>query len=392
MQTRPIFHRGLRPAAVSLLSSLGLLAGLLALGAVPARADFTVSSAFDNSPYTISATQHSLVTENIIVQADGVLNIEAGGSVTGKIFVQGGTLNVSGGSVQHAGDFGAIQVVGGTLNLFAGLVSNSSSYGIFAQFGTTNIFGGTVTGFPGIYCSFGIVYINGCGLQRSGGLSGTLTGHLANGQEISTTFQGSIILHNLPTAITVTPPSGTTAIANTSTATGIGATVNFSPVSATDACGGSVPVSYSDGHTPGSFFPLGTTLVTATIPGAAGPYTFYVTVAYAPFGVLQPINTDGTSVFKAGRTVPVKFVLTGASAGITDAVATLSYTWLDGGTDAVNEADAPGQATSGNQFRYDATSGCYVFNWSTQGLAPGHYLLSINLGDGVVRTVKVGLR
>ena len=74
-------------------------------------------------------------------------------------------------------------------------------------------------------------------------------------------------------------------------------------------------------------------------------------------------------------------------------MATLSYTWLSGGTGTVNEAaDAPGQATSGNQFRYDPTSGCYTFNWSTSGLPAGQYLLSINLGDGVVRTVPVGLR
>jgi hypothetical protein len=32
-------------------------------------------------------------------------------------------------------------------------------------------------------------------------------------------------------------------------------------------------------------------------------------------GVLAPINADGSSVFKAGRAVPVKYLLTGEDAG-----------------------------------------------------------------------------
>jgi hypothetical protein len=50
------------------------------------------------------------------------------------------------------------------------------------------------------------------------------------------------------------------------------------------------------------------------------------------------------------------------------------------------------KATEGNPFRSDPTSGCYILNWSTSGLAPGYYLLHIDLGDGVERTIKVGLR
>jgi hypothetical protein len=74
-------------------------------------------------------------------------------------------------------------------------------------------------------------------------------------------------------------------------------------------------------------------------------------------------------------------------------VATLSYSWAGSGTGPVNEtADATNGATEGNQFRYDPTSGCYLFNWNTSGLAAGSYELSINLGDGVSRTIKVGLR
>ena len=41
--------------------------------------------------------------------------------------------------------------------------------------------------------------------------------------------------------------------------------------------------------------------------------SFMVSVAYAWSGVLQPVNADGSSVFKLGSTVPVTFQLTGPS-------------------------------------------------------------------------------
>ena len=58
----------------------------------------------------------------------------------------------------------------------------------------------------------------------------------------------------------------------------------------------------------------------------------------------------------------------------------------------MNEAVSTSQATAGNLFRYDASAGQYIFNWNTKGLAVGTYLLRIDLGDGVTRSVTVGLR
>lgn len=114
---------------------------------------------------------------------------------------------------------------------------------------------------------------------------------------------------------------------------------------------------------------------------------------YSWTGVLRPINADGSSIFKAGSTVPVKFMLTGDDAGITDLVATLSYAKLSSGVvGTINEADTKATASAGNQFRYDATSGQYIFNWSTKGLSSGAYRLFIDLGDGVEHTVDVSLK
>jgi hypothetical protein len=99
--------------------------------------------------------------------------------------------------------------------------------------------------------------------------------------------------------------------------------------------------------------------------------------------VLQPVNADGSSIFKLGATVPVKFALIGYSAGITDATAKLTFRKVDNvieGTEV--EATSTSAATTGNLFRYDAESGQYVFNWGTKGLEQGTYKLTIDPGDG----------
>jgi hypothetical protein len=118
-----------------------------------------------------------------------------------------------------------------------------------------------------------------------------------------------------------------------------------------------------------------------------------VTVTYGWSRVLQPINIDGSSVFKAGTTVPVKFLLTGACAGISDLSATLSFAKINNYvSSAINEAISTSSATSGNLFRYDPSSAQYIFNWSTKNLTTGTYQLLIDFGDGVPRTVGLGLR
>lgn len=110
-------------------------------------------------------------------------------------------------------------------------------------------------------------------------------------------------------------------------------------------------------------------------------------------GVLQPVNPDGSSVFKAGSTIPIKFQLTGDFASNTTLPATLSFTKISNGIEGpVNESTSTSAATVGNLFRYDATSQTYIFNWSTKGLTAGTYRLYIDLGDNVTRTIDLGLR
>jgi hypothetical protein len=191
-----------------------------------------------------------------------------------------------------------------------------------------------------------------------------------------------------------TAPALTVSGNKTATASSAGgATVTYTAPTATDIVDGSVAASCDKAS--GSLFPLGSTTVTCTATDAAGntgSKSFTVTVTAAWSNVLQPINADGSSVFKLGSTVPVKFQLTGASAGIGNLVAHLYLQRIGEAGAGELEAISTSSATTGNLFRYDATAGQYIFNLGTKTLKAGAYELRIDLGDGVIRTVKITLR
>lgn len=110
-------------------------------------------------------------------------------------------------------------------------------------------------------------------------------------------------------------------------------------------------------------------------------------------GVLQPINADGSSIFKLGRTIPVKFRLTGADAGRSDLVATISVRMVTGNVLGDEyEISSTSAASTGNEFRYDASGDLYIFNLGTSNLSAGTFQISIDLGDGSTNTVNISLR
>jgi hypothetical protein len=195
------------------------------------------------------------------------------------------------------------------------------------------------------------------------------------------------VIDTLAPALTL--PGTLTAIATSAS----GATVSYS-ASATDRCDGAIIPSCTPAS--GSTFAPGASTVTCNATDAHGNKatgTFQVLVQYAWSGILQPINSDGSSIFKLGRTVPVKFQLTGASARISNAVATLSVAKVSSNiTGTYVEAVSTSAATTGNTFRYDSTSGQYIFNLSTSNLSTGTWQLLIDLHDGVARTVVISLR
>jgi hypothetical protein len=339
MQTRPISRRGLRPAVVSRLAALPLLAALLALGAAPARATSGTISAPWTGPLPIE------------VNSPETLTITAGGSVTSDpevpaIVVKGGTLIISGGSVTGDGSPG-IAVSGGTVNISGGSISGPGAHGVLNDGGTVNITGGSIS--DAIENFSGTVNITG----------GSISGVLNDG--------GTLIIAGGSISVGIGNLSGTVSLFGCLTL----------------AADGYLTGTLQDGRrisTP--TFGLSQTNLIRT---CAGPYEWS--------GFLPPINPDGSSVFKLGRTVPVKFALTGASAGITNAVARLFVAKVSNnvvGTE--EEGDSSAAATEGNLFRYDS-SGEYVFNLGTSGLTEGTYELHVDLGDGdLTRSVRIGLR
>ena len=133
--------------------------------------------------------------------------------------------------------------------------------------------------------------------------------------------------------------------------------------------------------------------------GADDDYSFAyhagtLRILYAFSGFLQPIDADGSSIFKLKSTVPVKFALSDASgAAVSTAQATLSVAKVDNGIVGTDvEAISTAAATTGNEFRYDATSQQYVFNWSTKGLSKGTYQLIASLDDGSSHSVIISLK
>lgn len=187
---------------------------------------------------------------------------------------------------------------------------------------------------------------------------------------------------------------------------------SFAP---TDAISLIDPTRTSDTWTPPSTATgVGTYTYTATAFDNAGrdeseTRTYTRTYGAAFGGIQQPINGgltpdfgDDNSRVKLGSTLPVKFKLTCGTTPITDAVAKLTVKLADTNPDAgVDEVISTAAATTGNLFRYDSTSGQYIFNLNTKAgytnpdgtttsfTSMGTYRLSILLDDSTSRSVNV---
>jgi hypothetical protein len=187
---------------------------------------------------------------------------------------------------------------------------------------------------------------------------------------------------------TLTLPADLTVIALNAS----GAAVSFT-ASANDLVDGSVAVTCSPAS--GSMFPLGTTTVNCSATDSHGNNAsgnFTVTVQYATTGVkcggipghqvLQPINTEGSSVFKQGSVVPVKFRICSAD-GTTirtpDVISSFRLIKIiSKGTASI--VDQPVlSSTSDAAFRSGNQQ--WIFNLSTKNLTAGNtyvYLITLN--------------
>jgi hypothetical protein len=205
----------------------------------------------------------------------------------------------------------------------------------------------------------------------------TITCTASNGISIASASFTAYVVDTTAPVVTVPAPITATA------ATSAGTPVTFT-ATANDLVDG--PIIPTCTPASGAVFAPGTTTVTCTATdthGNTGAASFSVTVAVPqqPWpGYLQPINPDGSSIFKLGSTIPVKFTLPSGASAVT---ATLSLAKVSPGIDgSYLEATSTAQASSGNTFRYDTASGQYVFNLSTRNLTSGTWRLRVDLSDG----------
>lgn len=108
-------------------------------------------------------------------------------------------------------------------------------------------------------------------------------------------------------------------------------------------------------------------------------------VTYGAVTFQQPINADGSSIFKGG-VIPVKIKVYDANMVIvSDAQPYVFFDYLAGnilGAEAEPLANTNGD--SGNLMRYDPIAQQYILNWDINGpdIANGTYRLYIDLGEG----------
>jgi hypothetical protein len=176
-----------------------------------------------------------------------------------------------------------------------------------------------------------------------------------------------------------------------------GAPVNFT-VSANDLVDGPMAVVCSSAS--GSWFPIGISTVNCSAADSHGNTVnggFNVSVQYTSAGnnckgvpghqILQPINSDGSSVFNAGSTVPAKFRVCGADGdgigtpGVVTNFRLIQIVSKDGTSNVdqvVTSTSSDPDFRSGNQQ--------WIFNIDTKDLSVGNtyvYLISLNDGSAI---------
>jgi len=93
---------------------------------------------------------------------------------------------------------------------------------------------------------------------------------------------------------------------------------------------------------------------------------------YAMTGILAPFNSDGSSVWKYGSTLPVKVRITDCQSNPVGGLAPKVGTSLVSSADptlAIDEAASTSAADTAGVMRYDSTAGQYIYNFGSRNLS-----------------------
>ena len=175
---------------------------------------------------------------------------------------------------------------------------------------------------------------------------------------------------------------------------------SFSPSDATSGLDGTQDDSWS---TPSNASGVGTYTYSAWAKDnagneASGGRTYVVKYGASVSAPLSPIKADGSSRFKLGSTIPVKFTISCDGVPVTNVVARLFVKQTDN-VDTAGDAEvvSTAAATTGNLFRY--SDGQYIFNLDTKAgytnpdgsslkFGTGSWTLTIMLDDRTHRNVS----
>ncbi len=145
----------------------------------------------------------------------------------------------------------------------------------------------------------------------------------------------------------------------------------------------------------GALFPLGATTVKCKATDDAGNVaqgTFTVRVIVKFKGLLPPIADDGSSRFKVGLALPLRFELAGASANISDLTAKLFIAPINAAGVVGAERPAAGLPPgAGNLFYFLPIINQYAMLLDTRPMSAGAWQLRVDLGDGEVHTDRITL-
>lgn len=109
---------------------------------------------------------------------------------------------------------------------------------------------------------------------------------------------------------------------------------------------------------------------------------------------LSPLKTDGSGIYKLGRTLPVKFELTDHNDyPVSTAVAKLFTARISDGIVGTDEVPlSTSAADTDNLFRYDVVTNQYIYNLSTDVLDLGTWQLKASLDDGKEYVVTISVK
>ncbi len=153
---------------------------------------------------------------------------------------------------------------------------------------------------------------------------------------------------------------------------------------------------FSRSHTYAAAGSYTATVTVTDDDGGVGTTTTSVAVKFNTSGFLQPINADGTSVFKYNSTIPVKISFTNCNGSVPNNLApTIRLTMISGATPGleINEPISTSAADTTGVMRFSTNQ--YIYNLATKPLpdSSATYLITVTVpSTGQTATVQFGLR